>query len=83
MSNKKTVMKPASKKTKEAIQFFKGNRSAVDLLEADNGRKKLKISPAAGKAEKKLINFTVKHEYIVLGLAVAAISLIALWFIKQ
>lgn len=83
MSNKKTVLKPASKKTKEAVQFFKGNRSAVDLLEADNGRKKLKLSPAAGRVEKKLINFTIRYEFIVLTLAVAAISVIAIWLIKQ
>jgi len=79
MSNKKTPIKPASKQTKDHIAYFEGKKPIGEVLNMDNGRKKLKLSPAAGKAEKKLINFTVKYEYIVLGLAVAVISALAIW----
>lgn len=81
MSNKKSIPNTASKKTHESIQFFKGNRKAVDLLEDDNGRKKLKISNAAGRTQKKIIDFSISHEYIVLALLVVAVSALALWFI--
>jgi len=83
MPTKKQVKPTTSKKTHEAIQFFKGNRKATDLLEAGDGRKKLKISASAGKVEKKLINFTINHEMIILIICVALISILVIWFIKQ
>lgn len=86
MSTKKPVQKPvprASKKTQNAIDFFNDKKPASALFEEPDGRKKLKISPAAGKVEKKLINFSVNHEVIVLAVMVILISALAVWFIKQ
>lgn len=83
MPTKKPLKKQSTAKTHEAIQFFKGNRKATDLLEAGDGRKKLKISASAGKVEKKLINFSINHEVIILIIAVALITILVVWFINQ
>lgn len=80
MSNKKSINKNASKKTKDAVAFYKGKKSAVDLLEDTDGRKKLHIGRLTARNEERLVKHTANNETAVLVVAVIAISALALWF---
>lgn len=81
MTKKTTKNTPqASKKTRNAIAFFKERKSATDIMIEPDGRVKLKLSPYAGKPSK---TYSINYEYIFIGLLVIGVSALMLWLIKQ
>lgn len=85
----KISTKKPSKKTRDSIAFFKGKKSAIDLLEHEDGRKKLKLSPAAGKPQRNPLLEPLwqwmegKGHWIVLGILTAAVSAAIYWMMMQ
>lgn len=85
-SNQTPIRKRPTKKTADAIAFFKGKKSAVELLEAGDGRKKLKVSPTAGREtwNDKFFNaIEGKGKYVALGITTAIVSLAVYWMMVQ
>lgn len=84
--NQAPIRKRPTKKTADAIAFFKGNKSAVDLLESGDGRKKLKVSPTAGKVtwNDKFFNaIEGKGKYVALAITTAIVSYVLYWMMNQ
>lgn len=85
-SNQTPIRKRPTKKTADAIAFFKDKKSAVDLLESGDGRRKLKISPTAGKetlSDRFFNAIEGKGKYIALAITVAAASYAIYWMMNQ
>lgn len=79
----------ASKKTKDAIAFFNDKKPATDLFETPDGRKKLKLSPAAGKPPRKPLFegafkwMEGKGQFVTLGITTAVICAVIYWMMVQ
>lgn len=82
------VIPKASKKTKDAIAFFEGKKSGVDLLEKEDGRKTRKFKPSnhVKTANEKFWDFIEDRKVgsiLVLALTTAAVSYAVYWVMHQ
>lgn len=85
-SNQTPIRKRPTKKTADAIAFFKDKKSAVELLEAGDGRRKLQISPTAGQttlSDRFYNAIEGKGKYVALGITTAIVSLAIYWMMMQ
>lgn len=79
------MKKRASGKTKAAVDFFNGKKSAVDLLEK-TGSRKLNVTPQVRTLNDKFFDFIADKQvgtWLALGLATAFVALAMYWGIKQ
>lgn len=85
----KNFKKRASKKTRDTIAYFEGRKPIGDIFEKEDGRKKLKLSPAAGKPTRDPILkpfwkwIEGKGSWIVLVILTAAVSGAIYWMMMQ
>ena len=80
------VIPKASKQTKDAIAFFNGKKSAVDLLEKEDGRKtrKFKHSGYTATLNDKFFNaIEGKGKYVALAITTAIVSYAIYWMMNQ
>lgn len=80
------VIPKASKKTKDAIAFFNGKKTAVDLLEQEDGRKTRKFKPSVYREtlNDKFFNaIEGKGKYVALAITTAIVSYVVYWMMNQ
>ena len=85
-SNQKPKVPQASKRTRDTIAFFNGKKSAVDLLEQEDGRKTRKFKPSqyTETLNDKFFNaIEGKGKYVALAITTAIVSYVVYWMMNQ
>lgn len=81
--SKKVESVPITKDTRDAIAFFNGKKTAVDIIKPA-GDRTFKFAPHMDTLNDKFFNWIDgKGHYIVLGLTVAAVVAVVYWMMHQ